>query len=132
MADETTGTIVVATPDPDLALLLELAIGGEGYSVLTVGNGKDALSLAFSRVPRALFLERELPGLSAEDVLKNLQSFEATRLIPVVISMNRPLNLADFPVVRVGVDHVIEKPLSLRKLRAVLASIRRVASETLR
>lgn len=114
--------VLVATSDPDLGVLLRVALSRDGWRVTVATNGQAALMRAVAEKAHALILDSGLAGITAEEVLRNLQTFEATRTIPVVFLGERSVRERTYPVVRIGLDQVIEKPASLD---AITRAIRR-------
>jgi CheY-like chemotaxis protein len=56
-----------------------------GYSVISVGDGEEALRLASARVPDLILLDMLLPKLGGQDVLAALKRNPETAVIPVIV-----------------------------------------------
>ena len=63
----------------------EKALTKAGYSVISVGDGEEALRLASARVPDLILLDMLLPKLGGQDVLAALKRNPATAAIPVIV-----------------------------------------------
>jgi two-component system, chemotaxis family, chemotaxis protein CheY len=54
-------SILVVDDDPSIRSFVELALGGEGYRVLTAANGARALDVAGQRAPDLILLDMRMP-----------------------------------------------------------------------
>lgn len=61
-----------------------------GYSVVTAGDGEEALRIAYATVPDLILLDMLLPTLGGVQVLQALRSNALTALIPVVVLSSLP------------------------------------------
>lgn len=87
-------TILLVDDDPDCRMLLREAIAQckISNSVYEAGNGREALDFIFRRGsfadaprPGLIYLDIEMPGLSGQDVLREVKSSPEHRDIPVVM-----------------------------------------------
>jgi CheY-like chemotaxis protein len=109
-------TILVVDDDVDLGTVLEASLG-EGYRVLRVERGVQALDVARAERPDLILLDVVLPDLSGYDVLRILQHSESTGTIPIVMMTVQPEpTLAS----RLGAAEVLAKPVDIDHLRAVI------------
>ena len=76
--------MLVAEDDEDILALVVFDLEDEGY-VLTARNGKEAISLAFDRLPDLILLDVAMPGLDGYEVTRRLRAEESTRGTPVVL-----------------------------------------------
>src|SRR5512142_693044 len=81
----TRGTILVVDDEEDIQELVKLSLLREGYEVLTIGTGDQALALARSRQPALILLDLLLPGLQGLDLCKILKADPKTQAIPIII-----------------------------------------------
>jgi two-component system response regulator PrrA len=108
--------VLVASPDRDWCRLLEMVLGRIGYGVSSSPSGRELISTAVAQCPQAIILDRELPDLAGEEVLKGLRAFEATRSIPAILLIRRQLDPGGVTVLRADRDQILEKPFSLKAL----------------
>jgi DNA-binding response OmpR family regulator len=77
--------ILVADDDPAVRELWVESLTRAGYRVLSADNGLDALGLMQAIVPDLMILDLRMPGLSGEDILRELRGSATLRRIPVLI-----------------------------------------------
>ncbi len=73
-----------------LRLANERALVKAGYSVVTAGDGEEALRIAYAMIPDLILLDMLLPTLGGVQVLQALRSNVLTALIPVVVLSSLP------------------------------------------
>jgi CheY-like chemotaxis protein len=107
--------ILIVEDDPSLRELYRGALSAEGYAVVAVEDGFDALRLIEgSALPSAVVLDLELPRLGGRDVYQELRARAETSAIPVVVvtgSDTRDLNPGNFACILrkpVSVDSLVE------------------------
>jgi two-component system phosphate regulon response regulator PhoB len=77
--------VLVVEDEPDIAALIAYQLTKEGFRVETAATGPEALEAVGREVPDLVVLDRMLPGLSGDDVLKAFKQETATRNIPILI-----------------------------------------------
>jgi two-component system phosphate regulon response regulator PhoB len=116
----------------DIAALVAYQLTREGYRVETAANGTDALAAVHRELPSLVILDRMLPGLSGDEVLKTLKSDLATRFVPVLVLTARREQEDRIRGLEMGADDYLSKPFSPRELvLRVGAILRRWESPTL-
>ncbi len=68
-----------------LRLATEQTLVRAGYSVVTAGDGEEALLLARARIPDLVILDMLLPKLGGPEVLEALKKSPLTAHIPVIV-----------------------------------------------
>jgi DNA-binding response OmpR family regulator len=105
--------ILIVEDDSHLRDLYKTALSAEGYAVVAVGDGVDALRLIDGSVlPTAVVLDLELPRLAGRDLYHELRARADTSAIPVLVvtgSDTRDLNPANFAC-------ILKKPISVDAL----------------
>ena len=109
--------------DRDLREFYRSALAAEGYAVVAVEDGFDALRVIDgATLPTAVVLDLELPRLGGRDVYRELRDHAETSIIPIVIvtgSDTRDLDPAHFAC-------ILKKPISADALiQAVRRCIRK-------
>ena len=64
--------VLVVEDEPDIAALIAYQLTREGFRVETAVSGPEALKAVNREVPDLVVLDRMLPGLSGDEVLKAL------------------------------------------------------------
>lgn len=119
-------TILLVDDEEDILQLLEYNLSKEGYNVVCVTTGEDALNQARAIAPDLIVLDLMLPGLDGLDVCRELRAHSATRRIPIVMLTARGEEPDVVAGLEIGADDYITKPFSPRVLTArVKAALRR-------
>jgi DNA-binding response OmpR family regulator len=77
--------VLVVEDDPELRVLYRTALQIDGFTVVTVGDGIDALRHIDDERPDVVVLDLGLPRLGGRDVHREIASRADTRDIPIVI-----------------------------------------------
>ncbi len=97
-----------------------MALEGEGFTVLAVANGVEALvQLQFAEVPDVVLLNLILPVMSGRDVLDAIRHDPRLARIPVVLLTGAPVP------VEVGraADAVLAKPFDVAQLSGTILEV---------
>jgi CheY-like chemotaxis protein len=73
-----------------LRVASERALLRAGYSVMTAGDGEEALRMAHERVPDLILLDMLLPKLGGPQVLHALRNNPLTALVPIIVLSSLP------------------------------------------
>jgi len=126
--DSSPARILVVEDEADIAALIAYQLNREGFRVETAANSDQALSSIEREVPDLLVLDRMLPGISGDDILRMLRREPATRGLPVLILTARREQEDRIEGLELGADDYLTKPFSPRELVLRVQSIlRRVA-----
>jgi two-component system phosphate regulon response regulator PhoB len=109
----------------DIAALVAYQLTREGYRVETAANGVDALAAVHRELPSLVVLDRMLPGVSGDEVLKSLKSDPATRFVPVLVLTARREQEDRIRGLELGADDYLPKPFSPRELVLRVSAILR-------
>ncbi len=118
-----TTTILIVEDEDNLVDLLRDYLTREGFGVLSVGDGRQALDVARTRCPDMVVLDVMLPGLDGIEVCRALRQFSDAYVLMLTAraeEMDKVVGLS------VGADDYLTKPFSPRELVArVKAMLRR-------
>lgn len=82
--EQDTKRILVVDDEKDVLLVLEKSLVAEGYSVVTAGNGKDAIISAKSERPDLIILDVALPDMLGGEVAAKLKKDLGNKKIPII------------------------------------------------
>jgi two-component system alkaline phosphatase synthesis response regulator PhoP len=117
-------TILVVDDERQIAQIARDYLQHAGYSVITAGDGVEALALVRERQPDLVVLDLGLPGLDGLDVAGRLRREGS---VPIIILTARVEESDRLIGLELGADDYITKPFSPRELVArVRAVLRRV------
>ncbi len=78
-------TVLVVDDDDTIRSIVEAILEKNGFKALTASNGTDGLKAANDKAPDAIVLDRKMPDIDGNDVLKSLKDNPATQNIPVLM-----------------------------------------------
>lgn len=115
--------ILLVDDEPAIRQMLTRLLVGEGYTVLPVANGAEALEFADHADFNLVLLDLNMPGLDGWDTFEQLTAKKP--LLPVIVITARPNQR--FTALAAGIGALMEKPLDLQKL---FVTIRNLLDET--
>ena len=119
--------ILVVEDEPDIAALIAYQLTREGFRVETAGTGPEALQSVARDLPNLVVLDRMLPGLSGDEILRRLKEEAGTSSIPVLVLTAKREQEDRIKGFELGADDYLTKPFSPRELfLRVQAILRRV------
>lgn len=107
--------IFVVDDDVSIGNFLEELLTREGYAVARAYSGTEALMLLERQRPDLMLLDRMLPGLQGEEVLKRISG------IPVIVLSARSEVEGKVELLRNGAMDYVTKPFDSRELLARIA-----------
>jgi two-component system alkaline phosphatase synthesis response regulator PhoP len=121
-------TILLVDDEPRIARIARDYLEHAGYTVVTAGDGKEALDLARTRPPSLVVLDLNLPGIDGLQVARRLRR-DAN--VPIIMLTARVEESDRIAGLEIGADDYITKPFSPRELVArVKAVLRRTTAAT--
>ncbi len=122
--------ILVVEDEAEIAALVAYQLTREGYRVETVANGTAALDALRRERPDLLVLDRMLPEVSGDEILRAVRSDPATLALPVLVLTARREQQDRIAGLKLGADDYLTKPFSPRELvLRVEAILRRAQGE---
>lgn len=119
--------VLVVEDEPDIAALIAYQLTREGFRVETAGTGTEALQAIARDLPDMVVLDRMLPGLGGDEVLRRLKDEPGTANIPVLVLTAKREQEDRIKGLELGADDYLTKPFSPRELvLRVQAILRRV------
>jgi two-component system, OmpR family, phosphate regulon response regulator PhoB len=124
-----TPRVLVVEDEPDIAALIAYQLTREGYRVETASNGEQALASIGRGMPDLVVLDRMLPGLSGDEVLRSLRKEDDTQSLPVLVLTAKREQEDRIRGLELGADDYLTKPFSPRELVLRVQSILRRAEQ---
>lgn len=125
------GTVLVVEDEHDLQELLRYNLEREGYRVVGVMRGEQALEEVEDRMPDLVLLDLMLPGMDGLEVCRAIRGNPDTATLPVVMLTAKGEEADIVTGLELGADDYIVKPFSprvlLARLKAVMRRRRRAA-----
>ncbi|KAB8169828.1 response regulator [Streptomyces sp. 3MP-14] len=121
-ADGSPVRAVVVDDERNLAELLVMALGNEGWLVESAGNGQEALNLVREFGPDVVVLDVMMPGLDGLEVLRRLRA--AGNDVPVLFLTAKDGVDDRIEAITSGGDDYVTKPFHLQE---VVARVRGMA-----
>ncbi len=116
--------VLVADDDPQLLRLVTRNLQLEGYDVVAVSDGQQALEQIEATAPELALLDVMMPRLDGFSVCERVREFTS---LPIIMVTARGQDQDKVRGLDLGADDYLTKPFSvdelLARVRAVLASI---------
>ena len=120
------GKVVAADDVKANVELIAGLLGRDGYSVLTAGNGAQALDLILRELPDLVLSDVLMPGMNGYELCRRLKLAPETRMIPVVLITSLGEREDRIEGLNSGADDFITKPVNAHELRARVRSLVRL------
>jgi two-component system alkaline phosphatase synthesis response regulator PhoP len=117
--------VLVVEDEQDVAELIRYNLTKEGYDVLLVDNGADALKRARESRPEVILLDIMVPQLNGWEVCRRLKQDPETRAISVIMVTGRVEEGDKVLGFEMGADDYVTKPFSPRELVARVRAVAR-------
>jgi len=118
------GSVLLVEDEESIGTLLRTYLGRDGYRVLWVRSGEEAL-VELTRHPiRIVVLDVALPGLDGLEVCRRIRAHSAVPIVMLTARDEEPDRVAGLEV---GADDYVTKPFSPRELVARIKAILRRA-----
>jgi len=126
------GRILVVEDDLDILNMLRLYFDSQGYEVLAVTRGNDALEVCRKKQPNVVVLDIMLPDMDGYDVCRDLRGNLRTSHIPIIFLTQKDERSDKIAGLELGADDYITKPFDIEELKLrVQGAMRRAQYESL-
>lgn len=120
-------TILAVDDEVHILELLKYNLETNGYHVITVETGEEALILLAKEKIDAVLLDVMLPKIDGLEVLRRIRVTEKIKKVPVILLTAKSDEFDKVLGLETGADDYIAKPFSIRELQArVKAVLRRI------
>ena len=129
---EDKSTLLVVEDDVDVAEMLTAYFRAQGYEVLAVNWGEDAVQTCRTNHPDLVILDIRLPDIDGFEVARRLRGNQRTNDIPIIFLTEKRERSDRLQGLQVGADDYITKPFDIQELRLrVRNSLRRTTQSSL-
>src|SRR6476660_9486638 len=117
--------ILVADDEPRITKLVSIALGEEGFRVVTANSGEEALQKAEEIRPDIILLDIVMPDLDGIEVMRQLRE---RRPVPVILLTAKGSTADKAKGLDLGADDYIAKPFQPLELAARVRAVLRRSS----
>jgi two-component system KDP operon response regulator KdpE len=111
--DEKPVILVVDDDGPILALMRNL-LKEFGFQPVTAESGSSAIQAARTHPPALVLLDKNMPGMTGDEIIRLLRAEPGSADLPVVILSGERMSRAD--VAQFGADAAVQKPFDVMSL----------------
>lgn len=122
-------TILVVDDEPAMVGMVGALLGEEGYQIVTAYDGEVALRRHADERPDLVILDRRLPRLSGEEVVRGIRAVSNT---PILMLTGERGTEERAKLLDLGADDYLEKPFGKKELSARVRALLRRASSPVR
>jgi CheY-like chemotaxis protein len=112
MADKP--VILVVDDDLPILTLMQNLLREFGFEPLTAASGNEAIDVARSRHPSLVLLDKHMPGMGGEEVIRTLRGDAGTSKLPILILSGEPVSKSELTALRA--DGAVLKPFDVMAL----------------
>jgi diguanylate cyclase (GGDEF)-like protein len=121
--------VVVADDDEDIVRFVEVNLRLEGFDVVTVSDGEQALQAAYEMMPDLVLLDVMMPKMDGFEVCQRLRTDPRTKGISVIMLTAKSLSVDKVVGLTAGADDYMIKPFDPVELIARVKSAMRRSKE---
>jgi two-component system, OmpR family, phosphate regulon response regulator PhoB len=110
--------ILVVDDDGPILLLMRSLLRQYDFDVMQAGSGPQALEEARRQAPDLILLDRHMPGMSGDEVLRELRAQPALASVPVLILSGEPMDPDE--IRSLGATGAVLKPFDIGALIGVI------------
>jgi DNA-binding response OmpR family regulator len=122
-------TILVVDDEPAMVGMVGALLGEEGYQIVTAYDGEVALRRHADEHPDLVILDRRLPRISGEEVVRGIRAVANT---PILMLTGERGTEERAKLLDLGADDYLEKPFGKKELSARVRALLRRASSPVR
>ncbi len=120
--------ILVVDDDLPILALMRALLREFGFEAVTAQSGEKAIVEARARRPAAVLIDRNMPGMSGDELIRALRGEPGFDGLPILIISGQPVSPAELATL--GADGAILKPFDITALIAQLRSFVPAAQHT--
>jgi two-component system phosphate regulon response regulator PhoB len=112
--------ILVVDDDLPILVLMRNLLREFGFEAVTAENGHEALAEARKRKPAVVLIDKNMPGMPGDEVIRELRAEPGFDELPILILSGEQISKSDLKAL--GADGAVLKPFDIRELIAQLRS----------
>jgi len=112
--------ILVVDDDLPILVLMRNLLREFGFEPVTAESGREALIEVRKRKPSVVLIDKNMPGMNGEEVIRALRAEPGFDGLPILILSGEPISKSDLKAL--GADGAVLKPFDIRELIAQLRS----------
>lgn len=127
MNSEESAKILVVDDEPRNVKILQIHLEARGYTVLTAGDGDEALEIVSEDLPDLILLDINMPRVDGFEVVASVRGDKKTAFVPIImITALRDTQENRIRALEAGADDFIEKPFNSFEVLARIKSLLRI------
>jgi DNA-binding response OmpR family regulator len=115
-------SILIVDPDPELASQLSDDLSQEGYNVISVNTGREAMA-QLQYIHDLIILDPLLPDMNGLDFLRAIKQRPELSSVPVFILSTKGTEADEIISLEVGADDYITKPVQTPRFKARIKAL---------
>ena len=104
-------TILVVDDDQPIVVLMQKLLAEFGFEAVTAMSGGEALEAARARPPALVLLDKNMPGMSGDDVARALRAEPSFGRTPILILSGEAMTKAELDAMQA--DAAVLKPFDV-------------------
>lgn len=124
--------ILLVDDEPDIIEFLSYNLKKEGYTILSAGNGKEAIEIAKKEIPHLIVLDVMMPDMDGIETCREIREQKGLKDVLIAFLTARSEDYTQIAGFEVGADDYITKPIKPRvfisRVRALLRRLHSGAS----
>ena len=117
--------ILIVEDNEDIIEMIAYNLKKEGYRVLSILDGEEAIGLAKREKPDLIILDLMLPGMDGLEVCRAIKNKESLSAIPIIMLTAKSQEADKVVGLELGADDYMTKPFSPRELIARIKAVLR-------
>jgi len=106
--------ILVVDDDAPITLLMRTLLREYGFEPLTAMTGKEAIESVRARRPDLILLDRNMPGMTGDEVIRALRGEPGLAEVPILILSGEPISPEE--LIRLDANGSVLKPFDVKDL----------------
>lgn len=117
--------VLAVDDEPGILRLIKLELSSQGFSVITVNNGEEAMRVIEEQRPDVLLLDIMMPDMTGIEVMRRLRGLRGMSNMPILLITGKDSDADKVAGLELGADDYIVKPFSPEELAARVRAVLR-------